>query len=448
MPPDTLTQLRTGKLVGSKRLDLACGLTEFPREIFDLADSLEVLNLTHNLLTELPDDLSRLRKLRILFCSENRFTHLPAAIGSCSNLSMVGFKSNRIDAVDEASLPPSLRWLILTDNRISQLPASIGKCTAMQKLMLAGNQLEDLPEEMAACTSLEMLRLSANRFRALPDWLLKLPRLTWLALAGNPLSVMPEHEAQTIAGIDWSGIALQEKLGEGASGIIYKADWQPDTAVVARQVAVKIFKSAITSDGLPDCEMAACLAAGTHPNLIGALGQITGHPSGTAALVMALIDPDFRNLAGPPSLDSCTRDVYAEDQRFTIPVVLRMALGIASVAQHLHERGILHGDLYAHNVLWNAEGDCLLGDFGAASRYSSDDSSMISPLEALEVRAYGCLLEELLTRCPADKDQQPLADSLWELQTRCMALEVNGRPSFSAIQKTLQAYSENTDAIS
>lgn len=448
MPPDPLTQLRTGKLVGSKRLDLACGLTEFPREIFDLADSLEVLNLTNNQLTDLPDDLSRLHKLRILFCSENRFTHLPAAIGSCPNLSMVGFKANQIETVNEASLPASLRWLILTDNRISQLPSSIGKCTALQKLMLAGNHLEQLPEEMAACTSLEMLRLSANRFRSLPDWLLKLPRLTWLALAGNPCSAMPDVEAQTIAGIDWSGIVLQEKLGEGASGIIYKADWKPDAAVAAQPVAVKIFKGEVTSDGLPDCEMAACLAAGTHPNLIGALGPITGHPSGTAALVMALIDPAFRNLAGPPSLDSCTRDVYAEDQRFTIPVVLRMALGIASAVRHLHERGILHGDLYAHNVLWHAEGDCLLGDFGAASCYSSGESPMASPLEALEVRAYGCLLEELLTRCPVDRDHQPLANSLWELQTRCMALEVSGRPSFSAIQKTLLAYSESPDAVS
>ena len=43
---DTLAQLRAGQLAGIKRLDLSCGLTEFPREIFDLADSLEILNLS------------------------------------------------------------------------------------------------------------------------------------------------------------------------------------------------------------------------------------------------------------------------------------------------------------------------------------------------------------------------------------------------------------------
>ena len=35
---DTLSLLKTGKLQGSTRLKLQCGLTEFPAEIFTLAD--------------------------------------------------------------------------------------------------------------------------------------------------------------------------------------------------------------------------------------------------------------------------------------------------------------------------------------------------------------------------------------------------------------------------
>ncbi len=42
----TLEQLRSGALAGTRRLDLACGLTELPDEIFALADTLEVLNLS------------------------------------------------------------------------------------------------------------------------------------------------------------------------------------------------------------------------------------------------------------------------------------------------------------------------------------------------------------------------------------------------------------------
>ena len=58
----TLDQLRAGQLHGLKRLNLSEGLTEFPREIFALANTLEVLNLTGNALSSLPDDLGRLHK--------------------------------------------------------------------------------------------------------------------------------------------------------------------------------------------------------------------------------------------------------------------------------------------------------------------------------------------------------------------------------------------------
>ncbi len=77
----TLAQLKAGQLAGITRLDLSCGLTEFPREIFALADSLEILNLSGNALSHLPEDLHRLPHLRVLFCSDNGFTELPRMPG-------------------------------------------------------------------------------------------------------------------------------------------------------------------------------------------------------------------------------------------------------------------------------------------------------------------------------------------------------------------------------
>ncbi len=260
----TLQQLRSGELAGATRLDLSCGLREFPREIFELADSLEVLNLSGNALDSLPDDLGRLHRLKVLFCSANDFAELPAAVGDCPALSMVGFKSNRIERVPAAALPPALRWLILTDNRIATLPEELGR-RPLQKLMLAGNRLEALPESMAACEGLELLRIAANRFQRLPAWLATLPRLAWLAYAGNPLCRLPALADSGIAALDWSELSLDGLIGEGASGVIHRAGWhQPDGST--RTVALKLFKGEVTSDGTPASEMAACLAAGAMRN--------------------------------------------------------------------------------------------------------------------------------------------------------------------------------------
>ena len=426
---NTLAQLKAGQLAGITRLDLSCGLTDFPREIFELADSLEILNLSGNALSSLPDDLHRLPHLRVLFCSDNRFTELPASLGQCAKLSMIGFKANQISHVPAAALPPQLRWLILTDNRISQLPDELGERPLLQKLMLAGNQLAHLPESLANCHNLELIRIAANQLTRLPEWLLTLPSLTWLAYAGNPveMAVNVADDGAT-PDIPWSELELADVLGEGASGIIRKARWKTS----AKPVAVKLYKGSITSDGSPLHEMQACIAAGLHPNLIKVEGRVVGHPEDQAALVMDLIDPSYSNLAALPSLASCTRDIYAPHTRFSLEVALRIARGIASVGAHLHRHGITHGDLYGHNILWNEAGDCLLGDFGAASFHATTDTAQTRALQRIEVRAFGVLLGELLERVESGVNAQ------WrKLQRNCCQPEVMARPGFEEIEALL-----------
>ncbi|VVO45158.1 leucine-rich repeat-containing protein kinase family protein [Pseudomonas fluorescens] len=433
---DTLAQLRAGQLSGITRLDLACDLTEFPREIFDLADSLEVLNLSGNALTRLPDDLHRLRHLRVLFCSDNRFTELPACLGQCAALTMVGFKANRIETVPGAALPPLLRWLILTDNHISELPTELGERPHLQKLMLAGNRLQRLPDSLAHCHRLELIRIAANRLTELPEWLLTLPSLAWLAYAGNPLETEADAAAlESVASIPWSALRLEQQLGEGASGVIHRATWERP-GQPATQVAVKLYKGEMTSDGSPLHEMNACITAGCHPHLIRIEGRIVEHPQAQAGLVMALVDPVYRNLAGLPSLESCSRDVYASDTRFNAAVALRIASGIASAAEHLHRQGITHGDLYGHNILWH-EGDCLLGDFGAASFHATADTFESRALQRIEVRAFGILLGELLERIESGVSDEG-RERLEDLQRRCCQPQVLARPGFDEIVRELK----------
>ena len=435
----TLAQLRAGQLAGLTRLDLAEGLTEFPREIFTLADTLEILNLSGNQLSALPDKLPRLHRLQVLFCSDNQFTEVPAVLGQCPNLSMVGFKANQIRTLPAAALPPALRWLILTDNQLETLPAEIGSCRELQKLMLAGNQLRALPPTLANCTRLELLRIAANQLTELPKWLLQLPRLAWLAYAGNPFARPLEAAAEarhTIGDIAWEQLTLEQQLGEGASGVISRARWaQPNVA--DEDVAVKVFKGAVTSDGLPHCEMLATIKAGAHPHLVAVLGRVAGHPTGAEGLVLELIDDAFGNLAGPPSLATCTRDVYAPGTQFALPAALSVARGIAAAAAHLHAQGILHGDLYAHNILNTAEGNALLSDFGAACFFDAEATDTAAALQRLEVRAFGCLLEELLTHCDAPAAAAAALAQLGALQERCRQPAPASRPLFAEIEHKL-----------
>ncbi|UCJ17700.1 leucine-rich repeat-containing serine/threonine-protein kinase [Pseudomonas sp. MM211] len=428
----TLDQLRAGQLHGITRLDLCASLEQFPEEIFALADSLEVLNLSGNRLSDLPHDLHRLHRLQVLFCSNNHFAHVPESVGRCQSLRMVGFKSNRISELSAKALPPRLRWLILTDNCLESLPEALGDCVDLQKLMLAGNRLSALPVSLARLDKLELLRIAANRLPVLPDALLELPRLAWLAYAGNPFDSSAAFE-YLAPEVSWHELQVGGVLGQGASGVIHHASWQqPDGS--SKAVALKLFKGQMTSDGTPDSEMRACLAAGRHPNLIDVLGRLGEHPEGEQGLLMSLVDPRFSSLAGPPSLESCSRDIYPSGWQVPFAQALRVVSGIASALRHLHAQGITHGDLYGHNILLDEVGEVLLGDFGAASFQPQSAAWQYANLQRIEVRAFGILLEELLIRSEVPALYAALLE---ELVMRCQQAQVSARPDFIEIDTTL-----------
>jgi hypothetical protein len=342
----TLSELKSGKLQGIKQLTISENLTSFPLEILDLADSLEILDLSNNQLSSIPDEISKLTKLKIAFFSNNRFTTLPSAFKQCHNLYMLGFKANKIEKFDEDILPTSIRWLILTDNRLKTLPRSIGKLTLLQKCALAGNELTSLPKEMANCQNLELLRLSANQLVQIPQWLLELPRLSWLAFSGNPCSIASDSKLEEI---EYESLELHELLGEGASGQIYKGYIK----ALQEEVAVKIFKGDITSDGYAKDEMQAYMSIEEHPNLINVKAKISGNdPLG---LVLELVPKEYQNLGFPPNFDTCTRDTFAKESSFPIEAIYSIAKAMLSVSKHLHEKGMMHGDLYAHNILYNPQ---------------------------------------------------------------------------------------------
>lgn len=412
----TLDRLRAGELQGSTHLDLrGCGLTALPDEVLSLADTLEVLDVSGNVLVSLPDELAQLSRLHTVFASNNRLTTLPPVLGRLPVLDTLGVKANRIEDVPAQALSPTLRWLILTDNRITALPSNLTDCTRMQKLMLAGNRLRRLPAGMGRLQRLELLRVSANHFEqvedALPDEVLALPQLAWLAHAGNPFSAVREQAAHTRAAaapIPWAELQLGALLGEGASGHIHAARWQPAHGP-GEDVAVKLFKGAVTSDGLPQCEMAASLAAGEHAHLVGVRGVLAGHPQGTPGLVLPRLASHWAPLAGPPSMASCTRDVYRLGLRLPRAQAQAIAQAATAALSHLHARGLGHGDLYAHNLLVDWQGGALLSDFGAAAFLPVDDAARTDALQALDRRALRVLVEELSQR--SDAPWEPVAST-------------------------------------
>jgi hypothetical protein len=87
---------------------------------------------------------------------------------------------------------------------------------------------------------------------------------------------------------------------------------------------------------------------------------------------------------------------------------------------------VLHGDVYAHNVLWDGAGQARLGDFGAATLLPTAGSR--TAFARCEMRAVGCLLEELAERTDG------LLPPVWaRLQRACLDPQPERRPDAAAL---------------
>jgi serine/threonine protein kinase len=107
------------------------------------------------------------------------------------------------------------------------------------------------------------------------------------------------------------------------------------------------------------------------------------------------------------------------------------------VLDHLHSKGIMHGDFYAHNLMIDDKANALLGDFGAATLYNTSLSTA-ELHQKLDVRAFGCLLDDLIIRTPLIKNSQHINTIIEQLIDKCLNETIYERLYFKDIIKQLQ----------
>lgn len=174
------------------------------------------------------------------------------------------------------------------------------------------------------------------------------------------------------------------------------------------------------------------------------IGRISEHPEGKDALVFPLLpEGEYIILGNPPSFDSITRDTFPNDKKLSISEINQILHDICQAAMHLHSCGIMHGDLYAHNILSKSCGKSLLTDFGAASFTKGvfgEKSVESKLLEQIEVRAFGNLADDLLRLCAVEERLHQDYSLIKNLVQQCTVDNVEQRPSFCQISAILDSF--------
>jgi predicted Ser/Thr protein kinase len=145
---------------------------------------------------------------------------------------------------------------------------------------------------------------------------------------------------------------IEDRLGEGGSGVVYRGR----DLRLERPVAIKVLADALRDDELAwgrllrEARLASQL---NHPH-IAAIYDL-GEEEGRAYIVMEYVE-------GLPLAD------LIPEAGMPLEQVERYAAQIAGALAFAHEQGTLHGDLKGSNIIITPEGDIKLLDFGLGRR--------------------------------------------------------------------------------
>ncbi len=196
---------------------------------------------------------------------------------------------------------------------------------------------------------------------------------------------------------------LQEELGRGAMGVVYKA-FDP---MIGRTVAVKTMKLTEEGSGMARPELVArfqteARAAGqlVHPNIV--IIYDAGENDGLYYITMEFVEG--RSL----------QSLIDQKQPFPLPRVLRIMGQVCSALDFAHQRNVVHRDVKPANIVLAADDTVKVTDFGTAKilqlgttqsgtivgtpSYMSPEQIKGKPIDGrADVFSLGVILYELVT---------------------------------------------------
>ncbi|XP_043920151.1 leucine-rich repeat-containing protein 2 isoform X2 [Protopterus annectens] len=143
---------------------------------------------------ELPDSLKEMTYLKEWHINKTKIQRIPSFIELFQNLRILEMTQNLIIELPlEIGKLTQLKEMNLSFNKLAAIPPELGECVNLKRLDLAGNEeLSELPFELSNLKKVEFLDISGNKFCSIPVCVLRMPQLKWLDVSSNSLKDLPE----------------------------------------------------------------------------------------------------------------------------------------------------------------------------------------------------------------------------------------------------------------
>lgn len=164
-------------------------IKEIPSSISKLS-ALTFLDVTSNKLETLPEEMAGLYNMQVVHGSQNpRLGSAMSAIACMDNLTHLQLNEVGLDVLpDNISRLIRLRQLHLNNNSLTEFNPEVFKLSALMDLSVDNNNIATIPKSVSGLRSLTALDIANNALVDLPVELGGLESLQELRIDGNPLS--------------------------------------------------------------------------------------------------------------------------------------------------------------------------------------------------------------------------------------------------------------------
>lgn len=159
----------------------------------ELFQAMRILDLPKNQIMCLPAEIGRLKNLKELNVSFNHLKSIPLELGDCENLERLDCSGN-LDLTElpfELSNLKRVTFVDISANKFSSVPICVLRMCRLQWLDISSNNLSDLPQDIDRLEELQGFLLYKNKLTYLPQAMLNLRKLTLLVVSGDHLVELP-----------------------------------------------------------------------------------------------------------------------------------------------------------------------------------------------------------------------------------------------------------------
>ncbi|XP_011817271.1 PREDICTED: PH domain leucine-rich repeat-containing protein phosphatase 2 isoform X2 [Colobus angolensis palliatus] len=182
--------------------------------VYPVPSLLTSLDLSRNLLECVPDWACEAKKIEVLDVSYNLLTEVPIRILSSLSLRKLMLGHNHVQNLPTLVEHIPLEVLDLQHNALMRLPDTLfskalnklNKLEQLEELNLSGNKLKTIPTTIANCKRLHTLVAHSNNISIFPE-ILQLPQIQFVDLSCNDLTeiLIPEALPATLQDLDLTG---------------------------------------------------------------------------------------------------------------------------------------------------------------------------------------------------------------------------------------------------